>query len=345
MKRTILFLTAVVLGLFVGVFFVPESLTRSVDQATLGALGLSDTTASTPGLPQESGTTAGASEATSAAPVPELPASLRNTDVDGGLLVDSDGQFTPTNDALEMFDYFFTGLGEESQEDVIARIVAEIHKTLEPAAAAQALAFLQNYLDYRQQAGGLSQQAADGDSLLTQFERLRALRRQIFGQEIADQLFGDDEALTQIRLEQQDIAEDSSLSDDERRQRIQELNQQLLDSLPPEAVAARERAQAPAQLLKDEELLRQQGSSAEEVNAMRVERFGEEAAGRLADLDRKREAWQGRIDDYVSQRQAIEDDLSISQAERLSAIAKLRNSNFSGSERLRVDALERIANP
>lgn len=272
------------------------------------------------------------------------PPSLRKTDVDGALVVDENGKFQATNDALEMFDYFFTASGERSDEEIIAMIVAEIHKTLDPAAAAQALDFLNTYLEYRKLGGQLGQESIEGESLLTRFDRLKALRRQLFGEVLAEQLFGAEERLTQLRLEQQLIADDETLPEQERKQRIEELNQELLKSLPEEQLAARERSQAPMQLLRDEAALREQGGSPEDIHTMRVERFGEEAATRLAELDLKRRQWQDRLDTYHDHRRRIEEDPKLSSGDRAQALEQLSQESFSANERVRVEALERIAN-
>ncbi len=271
------------------------------------------------------------------------PASLRGTDVDGALFVDEAGHFHATTDAIEMFEYFFAATGEESYEDIVARIVAAIHKRLGPVAAREAIAFLERYLDYRKRAGALDGEAVAGESLLTRFERLRALRRQIFGEELAAKLFGTDEAYARTRLQQQQVAEDQSLSEEERRRRIEELNRELMGQLPEEAIAARERSLAPLKLIDDEARLREQGATDEEVHALRVERFGEEAAGRLAELDRSRAHWQSRLDEYRETRRGIETDPSLSSQERSRAVEGLLADSFSDTERRRVAALDRMA--
>src|SRR5690606_31538797 len=68
-----------------------------------------------------------------------LPASLRGTDVPGGLAVDAAGHFRATRDALDLFDYYFSASGEEPDEQIRRRIEAEIDGRLASPAREEAL--------------------------------------------------------------------------------------------------------------------------------------------------------------------------------------------------------------
>ena len=69
-----------------------------------------------------------------------------------------------------------------------------------------------------------------------------------------------------------------------------------------------------------------------EVQALRERTFGAEGAARLAALDEARAAWQARLADYQARRAANATDAP-----------RLLETLFSPEERLRVQALERIA--
>ena len=78
-------------------------------------------------------------------PVPgPLPASLAGTEPDGALLTDASGAFVPSADALDLFDYYFSALGEEPEERIVARIERVIRDRVAPPDAA--LAFFDQYL-------------------------------------------------------------------------------------------------------------------------------------------------------------------------------------------------------
>ena len=56
-----------------------------------------------------------------------LPSSLQQTTTDGMFTVDSNGHLIVSNSIKERFDYFLSILGEESLEQVVARITAHIN--------------------------------------------------------------------------------------------------------------------------------------------------------------------------------------------------------------------------
>lgn len=266
-----------------------------------------------------------------------LPGSLRGTEIAGGFLVDENGNFLPTSDALALFDYFFSASGEESAEDIVARIRAEIDKRLSPPADQQAAAFLDRYLLYRERgiALGSGGQPDDAD-LRAGFEKLKALRREIFGEETAAALFGEEEAAAEVSLRQREIAADPSLTDEEKAARIEA----LYGELPEPLRQAHEQTMAAVNLRRDEAALRAAGGDDAAIRALRVERFGEEAADRLEALDREDAAWNSRLQSFNTERDRIRGDASMSAAAKEAAIAQLLQRSFDERERIRVGAID-----
>ena len=87
--------------------------------------------------------------------------------------------------------------------------------------------------------------------------------------------------------------------------------------------------------------LREQGAPEARVYQYREQRLGAEAAERLGELDRRREAWRERYQAYQAQRRAIEDS-GLAEEDREDAIQRLRASLFDEAEQRRVRALDRI---
>lgn len=277
---------------------------------------------------------------TLAAPAPPPPASLRDTEIDGALAVSADGHFEPDRGALALFDYFLSATGEEPAAALRARITAEIARRLAPAAAREAEEFLDRYLAYRDAARSLGEEdrLAQGTDLERRLQWLRELRRAHFGATLAERLFGDDERSVAIALERRRIAADATLSPEEKRTRLDALEEEL-----PEAVRrARATAVLPLRLQQEEAALREAGAAPATIRALREEAVGSEAADRLADLDAKRAIWQGRVDAYRAERAAIEGDASIDAAERAARLDALRARHFDATEQLRVRALDEI---
>jgi lipase chaperone LimK len=269
------------------------------------------------------------------APAP-LPGSLEGTEPDGGLARDADGRFVPTRDALDLFDYYLAASGEEPDGAIRARIEAAIAARL--ADPAPALALLDRYLAYREAARALffDENAAELP-LERRLQRIRELRREHFGAELAEALFGEEEARWRVDVERLRVSRDPALGEEERAARLAALEAEL-----PEAVReARDAATAAIALRRDEARLRAAGGSDAEVRALREARFGPEAAERLAALDRTRAEWDARVAEYRAERDRVAARES-DPAARAAALAALRDARFEGPERLRVEALERM---
>ncbi|MDG2307546.1 MAG: lipase secretion chaperone [Candidatus Binatia bacterium] len=269
---------------------------------------------------------------------PRQPGSLRGTDVDGGFVVDASGRFVVTPDALDLFEYFFVARGEESDQEIVERVASEIDRRLDPPASDAALALLDRYLDYRHQAEALAAGTDPGRSPAETFEAVVELRRSVFGAD-ADLLFGRDEARTRMALAQREIAADPALETGERAALIEALYAEL----PERERAARERATAPARLLRKEANLHSLGAEPADLDEHRREAFGDAAAARLAELDRTRAAWNERVSVYQDERDALLAAPRLSERERSDALQALLEENFEGPERLRMEALERIS--
>jgi lipase chaperone LimK len=271
-----------------------------------------------------------------------LPESLRGTDVDGGLTVTADGHFVPTADAIALFDYFLAASGEESADVIRARIIAHIRSRLDGDAALEAEALLETYLAFREELRELAGASEVPSDLERRLQWIRELRRKHFGAEVAETLFGESEDVARIDLERRRVAMDKSLEPEERLARLEALNAQL-----PESVrATRSEARAPQRVHEEVEALRRSGASDAEIFALREQRFGREAAERLAQYDTARETWEQRLEIYHGER----DDFlgrgyvaELSPEEREAALEALRSEHFEGFELERVRRLDRFA--
>lgn len=269
---------------------------------------------------------------------PPLPDSLRDTDVPGGFAVDAAGHFRATRDALDLFDYYFSASGEEPDEQIRRRIEAEIDARLAPPAREEARAFLDAYLRYREQARALFEEGSEDLPLEIRFQRIRELRRSVFGAADAEILFGAEEDRIRVELERRRVAQDPALAPDERERRLAALDERL----PPEVREAQAEARAALALRQDEARLRAEGAAEAEIHALREQRFGPEAAARLAALDRQRTAWQERLATWRTTREGIEREFADDPTALASALDAARAERFSASEQLRVRALETL---
>lgn len=273
----------------------------------------------------------------SAADPPPLPESLAGTEPDGELSLDAQGRFVADAGARAFFDYFLAAAGEQPLTALRARIVAAIEARLPPAAAADAVAALDAYLDYRRRARRLVESGDVPDDLGDRLALLQRIRRETLGPALAAAFFGLEEQTIAADLARREILARRDLDAGERARLLHENEQSL-----PEAVrAARAETLLPSRLRDDEAALRAAGGSAEEVRALREQTVGAEAAARLEELDREEAQWQARLDEYRAERAAIESDPGLDPEQRAARLRALLEAGFAPNERLRVEALER----
>lgn len=271
--------------------------------------------------------------------LPPLPASLAGTEVDGALVVDAQGRFVPTPDAIDLFDYYLAAQGEEPAATIRARIVAAIRARLQGDAARAAERLLDDYLAYRVRASELLTGPLVGEDLARRLQYIRELRRELFGAGVARALFAEEEARWFSDLERRRLLVDPDLAPDERAQRLAALDAEL----PEELAASRRQARSHRQLREDEQRLREEGAGPAQIARLREERFGAGAARRLAGLDAQRARWQARVDAYRTERDALLTDALPEDRDAL--LEALRARHFEAGEQVRIRALDRLEPP
>jgi lipase chaperone LimK len=268
---------------------------------------------------------------------PELPGSLRDTETDGALAIDGDGELIVAPELRRFFEYFFVASGEEADERIRARIEAEIGAYLSGDPQRRALDLVDRYITYRERGRALADTASSAE-LAERADALRRLREDSFGAQEAAALFADEDAVYAVAVEQRRVAADPTLDDDERAERLAALEA----SLPDAVRDARAAVTAPLRLAREEAALREAGGSPQEVHSLREQSVGREAAERLAALDQRRTEWQARMDAYRYERAAIDRNAALGVAQREAALEALRLRHFDANELARARALDRI---
>jgi len=148
--------------------------------------------------------------------------SLAGTDIDGSLKADANGNLIVDLSTKDFFDYFLNTVGEVSPETALAEIEALARNNLPAAAADQAMAILDQYLDYKQQAVELGRQGLDPSRqqdpdyqlqmLKTALSDLKQVRRNAFDPATHDAFFGLQEAYGEYTLARIEIQQREDLS-------------------------------------------------------------------------------------------------------------------------------------
>lgn len=268
-------------------------------------------------------------------PPAAVPASLEGTDPDGEVTADAGGHLVIDLELRRLFDHFLAASGEEPIATMRARIIAALRARLPAVAADEAIAILDRYLAYRDAARRLAP-TSDPRAGLDQAHDLRA---RMFSPAVVKAFFADEEAATYAALARHDVLADTALSPAERDRRLAEIDARA----PASVLEARAAAMAPVDALHRETALRAAGASDAQIAAARTAALGSAAAARLADLDRVHAAWDARLAQFRAERAAVLADPRLDDAERRRRIDDLLARSFTSAERIRIEALDRMA--
>ncbi len=277
--------------------------------------------------------------------LPELPLAhtVEDIEVRGSIHIDRQGNLI-RNQELRQFLEFFMGQTQSPEDEpaMRAHMTAVMEQKGIPAPVQQqVMATLDVYLDYRQAEEELAQRAESQQlDTVEIFREVRSLRRDHLGRELAEAFFGEDEARTETMLAQQRLMNNEHLDDTTREQLMRDLE----SDLPESTQQVRKRSRQVTDLSREVQRLRDQGASPDEIQAARREAVGHEAAERLAQVDRQRDQWEQRMEQYRQEKAALESNEGLSSEDRAEAISNLQEELFeSEAERRRARALERIA--
>jgi len=279
--------------------------------------------------------------AAESAALSSLPPSFAGTAVDGQFRLDDAGNLLISMDIRRIFDYFLSAYGEERIQTSIARLQAYIRSQLDEPAEGQALALLEQYLDYKRQLIQLEKdlpQMASLEAMRQREQAVQNLRASIFSPEAHQAFFAQEEAYNQFTLQRLAIRHDQLLNEQQKAEAMDRLRATLPEDMQEMLVP-----QLQAELRQQTAALQAQGAAPEQIRQLRLQLVGAEATARLEALDQRRQQWQQRLDAYRQEKARIEANSGLSEEDRQAAIASLAEERFDERERLRLDAAEQLA--
>lgn len=269
------------------------------------------------------------------------PASLAGTDVDGRFHLDASGNLLITEDIRRIFDYFLSTQGEEPLTGSLQRLRTHITGQLQAPANSQALALLDQYLDYKRQLVQLERDLpllADLTALRQREAAVQSLRARIFSADVHQAFFVNEEAYNSFTLQRLAIQRDAGMEPAAKAAAIDQLRAALPEDL--QALAA---SQLQAELRVQVGALQAAGGNPEQVRQLRQQLVGAQATSRLEALDQQRLQWQQRLQAYLKEKTRIEASEGLSQSDKDAAITRLQEEGFNSQERLRLQAAAELA--
>ena len=270
------------------------------------------------------------------------PSSISDIHHDVILKTDSAGNLITGEETKHLFEFYLSSIGEEPLEQVLIRIQSELSEQLQPPALDQALSLLKRYIDYKIELAeleaetntSLASSLSDIERIKLQKSQLSTLRSLYFDQTENQQFFEQEEAYDNYMLSHLEIMKNESLDDAEKKQQVKLLEQ----TLPEKMQSVRKQVTKHSNLYEAAINMRKAGASEEEIYQIRAQALNDDAAIAMAKLDNDRKKWQQRLASYSERRDHIIDS-GLSNEDSVLAINELIEANFSGTERLRVRAL------
>jgi lipase chaperone LimK len=270
--------------------------------------------------------------------------SLKGTEIDGLYPVDEDGNLVLSKSIKYRFEYFLSLMGEFELVHVMEMIKDDITSNLDSPAKEQALKLFDDYVAYKYALTELeaslsapeSYEVNDMERMRAQLQQMRDVRREYLPLDAVEAFFGFDEMYDDFMLARLDIKNNQQLTDSEKQDQLIGLE----NNLPPDVKAMRDETQRISQVFHLTEDLVKKGGSAEDVYDINEQEFGQEAALRLQVLNKQRNQWQSRVDVYVRQKQAIDNNDKLTQIERDSQSEELKQAQFTSLEWQKLSAYE-----
>lgn len=318
---------------------------------SLGLLSPEAPEAPEPAAPATTQASATATEESRRDPAPQdagtrqlpLEQTVEGVAIDGAIRVDMNGNLVYDRDLRRFMD-FFIGLTRSPDDEAPMRQrmrSAMTERGVSVAIQDDVMQALKRYLDYREAAAQLETRMGqvEEDEARHVLARLTQLRRNHLGEAMAEGFFGHEQRRIQNQLARQRIRNNPNLDAATKQQRLKALESKL----PKHVQNVRQRSRTYTSLRETTQRMRQQGASKAEIQALRTQKLGAEAAENLARLDEQRAQWQRKLDHYRQRKQRIEANDNLTQADRRKALAQLRSEHFdSEAERRRAQALSRI---
>lgn len=260
-------------------------------------------------------------------PQADLIRTFVGTTPDGAL--DARGDALILSPALiQRFEYHLTAVGERSIAAIRAAILDDINRELSPAAQKEAARILDAYLQFKTALGSAQQPklgSVNSTALAQHFKAIRDTRALYFTAAEISALFGDVDHYDDYMVRKLAIVQNNQLSEKDKAQQLSALKQ----TLSPENRAHVEEPVVHLTLANQVEEARQAGANEQQIQQIRTQAVGADAAKRLAALDQEEAAWKERIRQYQQARSQHPDDLQ-----------KIRDNLFTPQEQLRLAAYE-----
>lgn len=261
----------------------------------------------------------------------KMPDIYSNLSIDGELKTDENGSLIVSDEIRLMFDFFLSARQSEGFELCSDRISEYINLTLDGKAAETAHEIFSTYKRYLTKIENTESGLSENLELEHPEKALDTLKKALinrvdlsvalFGEEIANSLFGDSHETALYNISKIEIAQNPERSDKELLIAEEEFH------LPPFQKIRVKREQREKSFANEISTLKQKGAI-ETIYTLRTETFGEDAAKKLSALDKKNSNLNNRIEQFLIQKQNLLNDTDLGTVEIEKRITEIRKNSF-----------------
>lgn len=282
----------------------------------------------------------------------KLPNSLNGTLLDFQLTIDDEGHLILADDIKYIFDFFLSTINEEELDIIKSRIDEYLNHYLKEPALSESKNIFAQYIGMKVALFELEKelgseklnletdQLAKGsylELLNYRLNRRNTLRAEYLDPEVNAIFYHEEEVYDEFTLTRLQLNSDPELTPDERSQKVNELQKML----PEDVQKSMRNTQIIDELKIKTNKLLAEGGDQQQVNELRKQMFGEEAAQRFDVLDQARAQWANRMEEYLKQREVLLNTEGLPRDEIQLQVNTLRETHFDPSEQMKAKIFEK----
>ncbi len=266
------------------------------------------------------------------------------TEIAGQLRINDEGDLIADSEFKAFMDYFLSSVGEVTPEQALNRMRLLFHQQLPGDAASQAMNILQQYLAFKEASYDALAQEIDQarseydaqyryDTLQQGLQTLYDLRREHLGNQVANDMFYEEEAYAQYTLTNMHTALNPDLTYQERQQ----LRDLAKDQLPETMRNIIEEQEKQAQTMQAYNNKLSENPSMEEMQAFAFNHFDSESAQQITQDYAQQLTLKNKYAEFLKAQEAVQTQGLDPMAER-EALKNLALTMFNHEELSMIQA-------
>jgi len=241
-------------------------------------------------------------------------------------------------DTVKYFKFLQREIKGENLEDHLKKVKDYLHSVMDPGKAGEMFALYQKFCAYEMDLAKRIQkwpQPKDAADMVRYLEAIQEYRREVFGDEVADAMWGVEVKGQEYNIRKGAIIHDQDLYGAEKEERIRELKAEMWGTDPDSIEGAPQEDSERYAVYQEKEAIYQKDldelpddQRKEMIAEFRSAVFTPEQVARLEAVDEEVNQETAREEEYRSQVNRIRHDPSMSRDEQETAIRDLQDQTF-----------------